>query len=238
MHIAQPWPQQISAKNRGTAVPFRTVELSPRPTCGQGRRLYQVVSSSIQPFGHIRHGTKIGGWAPFVGGGGAGSPSNTMSPGPRPTSIPSGLLIHPAIWPQRTWAENWGELCPLFAGAGSHLAQCGLDRGPPPRQVPSWSIQPFGHNRHGPKIGWLHPIFGKGELGPHITQSHGLRPTSIPSCILIHPAIWLQQIWTENWWGLWPGPKPTCMPSFIFIRPIVWPQYTNVRDRQDRQRSD
>jgi len=29
----------------------------------------------------------------FVGE--AGSPSNRMSPGPRPTSIPSGILIHP-----------------------------------------------------------------------------------------------------------------------------------------------
>ena len=25
------------------------------------------------------------------------------------------------------------------------------------------------------------------------------------------------------------------MPSFILIHPTVWPQYTNVRDRQDRQ---
>jgi len=29
-----------------------------------------------------------------------GSPSNTKSPGLRPTSIPSGMLMHPAIWPQ------------------------------------------------------------------------------------------------------------------------------------------
>jgi len=28
--------------------------------------------------------------------GGAGSPSNTMSPGLRPTFIPSGILIHPS----------------------------------------------------------------------------------------------------------------------------------------------
>ena len=41
---------------------------------------------------------------------GAGSPSNTLSPGrrPRPTSLPSGILIYPAVWPQQTWAENWG----------------------------------------------------------------------------------------------------------------------------------
>jgi len=48
--------------------------------------------------------------------GGAQSPK---SPKPKPTSIPSGILIHPAVWPQRTWAENLG-LCPLRGGgAGS-----------------------------------------------------------------------------------------------------------------------
>jgi len=34
--------------------------------------------------------------------GRAGSPSNTMSLGPRPISIPSDILIHPAVWPQQT----------------------------------------------------------------------------------------------------------------------------------------
>jgi len=37
---------------------------------------------------------------------------------------------------------------------------------------------------------------------------------------------------------VWPGPRPTSIPSFILIHPTVWPQYTNVADRQDRQRSD
>ena len=74
---------------------------------------------------------------------------------------------------------------------------------------------------------------------------------------MIHPAIWPQQIWAENWRGssapfgegelgphltMWSGaPRSTCMPSFILIRPTVWPQYTNVtyiQDRQDRQQSD
>jgi len=31
---------------------------------------------------------------------GAGPSSNTMSSGLRPTSVPSGILIHPAVWPQ------------------------------------------------------------------------------------------------------------------------------------------
>jgi len=79
--------------------------------------------------------------------GRAGSPSNTKSPGPRPTSIPSGILIHPATWPQQMWDENWGELCP-FGGreVDPHLTECGQGWGLPACQVSSRSIQPFGHN--------------------------------------------------------------------------------------------
>jgi len=55
-------------------------------------------------------GRRLGGCAPL---GGAGSPSNTMWPGPRSTSLPSGILIHPAVLPQQTWAEKWG-LCPFL----------------------------------------------------------------------------------------------------------------------------
>jgi len=37
---------------------------------------------------------------PFLWG--AGSTSNTVWQGPRPTSIPSGILIHPTVWPRYT----------------------------------------------------------------------------------------------------------------------------------------
>ena len=66
---------------------------------GRGLTSYQVAFWSIQPFGHKKHGPKIGGCAPFWGGR-AGSPSSTMWPDPRPTTIPSGILTHAAIWPQ------------------------------------------------------------------------------------------------------------------------------------------
>jgi len=40
--------------------------------------------------------------------------------------IPSGILVHPAVWPQRTLAENWGA-CPFRGGElGPHLRQCRL----------------------------------------------------------------------------------------------------------------
>jgi len=49
--------------------------------------------------GHNRHGPKRwGGSVPVLRRG--GTPSNTMWPGPRSTSVTSGAFIHPAIWPQ------------------------------------------------------------------------------------------------------------------------------------------
>ena len=85
------------------AVPlFGCGELGPYVTeygLGRGLPSYQVTSRSIPPFGNNRHGPKIGGLCPLLGMG-AGSPSNTMSLGPRPTSLPSGILILPAVWPR------------------------------------------------------------------------------------------------------------------------------------------
>ena len=140
-------------------------------------------------------------------------------------------------------------------GLGLHLTQSRL----PPCQVPASSIQPFGRNKRGPKIFGeaLRPLLGGKTGSPSNTKSPGPRPTSIPSDILIHAAIWPQQIWAENWCPfrgggagsppntVWPGPRPICVPSFILIRPTVWPQCTNVTDRQtdrqteqDKQRTD
>jgi len=50
----------------------------------------------------------------------------------------------------------------------------------------------------------LPPFLGRVEWGPHLTQSLGLRPSSIPSGILIYAANWPQQIWAEIWLGAVP----------------------------------
>ena len=57
---------------------------------------------------------------------------------------------------------------PLWGELGPHLTQCGLGRGLPLYQVTSWSIQPFGHSRHGPKIGEVEGLcpFGEGSWVP------------------------------------------------------------------------
>jgi len=57
---------------------------------------------------------------------------------------------------------------PLFRGEqGPHLKQCCMGWGLPLYQVASCSKQPFGHNRHRPKIGGLCP-FADGGAGSSI----------------------------------------------------------------------
>ena len=111
--------------------------------------------------------------------------------------------------------------------------------------IPASSIQPFGRNKHGPKIWGSASPFGEADRSPHNTKSPGPRPSSIPSDILIHAAIWPQQIWAKNRGlcpfggggagspsnALWRGPRPTCIPSGILIHETIWPQNTRVTDR-------
>ena len=118
-------------------VPLRG-QLGPRLIqCGLCRGLlpYQVTCSFIQPFGHNRHGPKIrwGGCVLFLEL--AGSPSNTKSPEPRPTSMPTGTLVYTAVRPQRTMAENWAGCAPL--GEGSWVPSNTMSRRPTPTSVSS-----------------------------------------------------------------------------------------------------
>jgi len=171
-----------------------------------------VACWSIQPFGHNRYGPKSGGYGPCYGELG---PHLTVSPGLRPIFVPCGILIHPAVWPQQTWAENWAAVPPFGGGElGPHLTQCVVGRGLPSYQVASWSKQPFGYNRHGPKSGGLVcPLFGEGEMGPHLT-------------------VW-PYLYTK--WHLDPSSRfATTDMGQKLIHPTIWPQYTNVTDRTDR----
>jgi len=81
--------------------------------------------------------------------------------------------------------------CAPLVELGLHLTQCHVGQGLPPRQIPSRSIQPFRHNKHGPKIGGFTP-FWEGAGSASNTKSPGLRPTSIPSGMLMHPVSWPQ----------------------------------------------
>ena len=93
-----------------------------------------------------------------------------MWPGPRYSSVPSGILLHPAVWPQQTWAENWG-LCPFrewdlvpilhnVARAETYLrAKFHLD--------PSSRL---GTIDTAENLGGLCRFFKEVELRPHLTQ--------------------------------------------------------------------
>ena len=128
MEVGHPavWPQRTWAESWG-AMPLQgRGELGPHLTqCRLSWDLpsYQVVSWCVWP-----QYTWTENWRGVPLFGGTGSPSNRTSPGPRPTSVPSGILIDPPVWPQQTWAENWGlwppffgELCPHLAWAETYL---------------------------------------------------------------------------------------------------------------------
>jgi len=148
----------------------REGEMGPRLTqcaLGWGLLSYQVASWSIQQFGYKRHGLKIGGSAPFRERGWVPIyPNVAWAEAYLPTKWHHDPSSHLAT-------TNMGrklKAVPLWGGElDSHLAQCRLGWGLPPYQVESWSIQPFRHNRYGPKIGGLPPL-GWGKLSPHLTQ--------------------------------------------------------------------
>ena len=148
----------------------------------------------LDPSSHLAT-TDMGrkGWAVPLGGGGAGSPSNIMWTGPKPTSVPRGILMHPAIWPQQTGAENWGAL-PLFlegslvpiyhnvAWAEAYLRT-------------KWHLDPSSHLTTvdmGRKLGGCAPFLGI-EIWVPIQHSVAWpRPISTQGGIVIHPTIWPQ----------------------------------------------
>jgi len=91
----------MGRKEGGCCAPFAGAG-TPSSIMWPGPRSTSVPSGVfIQPFGHSRHGPKIGwGGCAFFSAGVAGSTSNTMWRRLRPTSVPSGILMHPAVWPQ------------------------------------------------------------------------------------------------------------------------------------------
>jgi len=84
---------------------------------------------------------KLGAPPPFWGGE-LGHTSNTKSPGPRSISVPSGILTHPAIWPQQIWADFFfggGGLCPFMEG-GAGCPSNTMWPVPTPTCVPSFIL--------------------------------------------------------------------------------------------------
>ena len=87
-------------RKRGLLCPFPG-EMGLRLTqCGMGRVVH--TKWRLHPYSRlatIDMKRKLGA-VPLLGGEAAATPSNTTSPGPRFTYVPSGILIHPAVWAQ------------------------------------------------------------------------------------------------------------------------------------------
>jgi len=125
-----------------------------------------------------------------------------------------------------------GRLC-------HYLTQCRPGRGLPLYQ---WHLDLSSRlaTIHGSKSGGCcgAPFWGRAELGPHLDNVTWPRYTSVPSGILIHPAVWPQHKLHGPKSGscfapllgeagcpsntMWPGPRRTSMLSFILIHPTVW----------------
>ena len=129
---------------------------------------------------HNRHEPKRGGAAVPLSRGGAGSPSNTMWPGPRFTSIPSGVFIH--SFGRNRHGPKTGSCAP-FRGSCDPIyvawAEVYLRT--------KWHLDPFSHLATidmGQKLGGRLCHFFWGELGPYLTQSRlgrGLPPYQVAS---------------------------------------------------------
>jgi len=110
--------------------------------------------------------------------------------------MPSAILIHPAVWPQVTWAENWGEgLCSLFGERRAESPSNTKLPGPTPSSIPSgilihpaiWRKQIWAEN-------WgLCPALGEGELGPHLKQCG--QGQGLPACQV---SSWSIQLFGHN----------------------------------------
>ena len=124
---------------------------------------------------------------------------NTMWPGPRPTFVPSGILIHPPVWPQQTWAKNWGAL-PLGGRWSCVRIKHNVARAEAYLRT-KWHLDPSSRwaiIEMGRKLGDCVP-FGRGPVSPSNTVSFRPMPTSLPSGVLIHPAIWRQHMGRKLW---------------------------------------
>ena len=98
----------------------------------------------------------------------------------------------------------------------------------------------------GPKTGGLLSLSVGAAGSSSNTESPGPSPISVPSGILIHPAVCQNRHGQKSegccapfrggagspFNTMWPGQRPTSVPSDILIHPTLWPQHTNVTDRQ------
>jgi len=130
--------------------------------------------------------------------GGAGSPSNKIWPGPRPTSVYTKWHFDPSSCLATIDVGRKVGAVPVFRGARSPSnnivwAEAFLRT--------KWYLDPSSclatTARHWPKLGAV-PLWRRAG-SPSNTMSPRPTSTSLPSGILIDSAVWPQQTGAENW---------------------------------------
>jgi len=137
--------------------------------------------------GHNRHGPKRRGLlCPFRAELGPNLIQCSLGRGLLPYQVASSSISsfgHNGHWTKTGGCASLGE-----GKLGPHIIQSRLGWGLPPYQMTSWCIQPFGDNENWGST----PFWGRGAGDPSSTMWLGPRPISMPSAILIHPAVWPQ----------------------------------------------
>ena len=113
--------------------------------------------------------------------------------GQRPTFVPSGILIQPAVWPDTGQNSGGGSCAPLLGAGGAGSSPITMWPGTRPTSTPSgilihsaiWPQQIWAEN-------WGTALWGRGVGSPSNTMCLGPEPPCMPSFILIRPNIWPQ----------------------------------------------
>jgi len=143
-----------------------------------------------------------------------------MLPGPTPTSVPSGILIDPEIWPQQKWAKIGG--CALFfwgGGAGSQSDT--MSPGPSPTSTPRGIMinstvwpPPQYIKVTDRQTGQRSHSVGRTVFGRPFVKQFALSYWTVvcPVCLWrwrIVPNGWMDQ--DETWHAGRPRPRPHCL---------------------------
>jgi len=136
-------------------------------------------------------GRKLGICRGFLEGGDKLGPHLTQSPGPRPTSISSGILIHPAVCMATTDIGQKLGCVPLLGRSLHGSPSNTMSRVPRHTSVPNGTLM---HSAIWWQYIWAEnwggcvPLFGGDESPSNIMRPQP-RPTTMPSFILIHPTV-------------------------------------------------
>jgi len=158
--------------------------------------------------------------------------------GPRPTSIPGGIFIHPSVWPQYAWAKigglppfgegSWVPIQHNVAWPKAYLpAKCHLDPSSRMGTIDMCrklveglcSFFSGGTSPRLPQCGLSRGLlYTKWHLDPSSRFATIDMGRKLGVCLLVG------RLAGSPSRTMWSGPRPTKIPSAIMIYKAIWPQ--------------